>query len=61
LYKTLHKYTFGYQLLYIFYSKMRPRLQKGILGTILGHLQLQTPKNNETITSGAPQNDTQNQ
>ena len=28
LYETSHKYTFGYQLLYIFYSKMKPEASK---------------------------------
>ena len=41
-------------------QKWGPRLQKELLGTTLGHLQLQRPKNHKTITSGAPQNDTRN-
>ena len=38
-----------------------PILQKGVLGTIRGHLQLQAPKNHKTITPGGPQNDTKSQ
>ena len=36
LYKTLHKYTFGYQLLYIFYSKKGRGFKKGSLGRSWG-------------------------
>ena len=38
-----------------------PILQKGVLGTIRGHLQLKAPKKHKTITPGGPQNDTKSQ